>query len=278
MTDVTKTTVKRRKGRPQTNNGTVTKPTIKGHKPGVPQNIRGVLFGPPKTGKTTAACGTKGEQNLLVSFDPDGEATETIYGREDITVVTPRNRKEIDALIKDLHAGAKDDFEWMTLDSATFLFDILGGKEINQQWIDNKDVRREYGRAGAGVNQILHDFLLMDTNLIVTAHLDRVSNEEDLVDMDTKLGENEVKVAVTPMVWRYLGGAVSFIGRTYKEKVYETTVVDGKKKRNSRTLYRVSYNDGERSPAGSRLRGMNGVYEVTDTWLTDLAHELKGSK
>lgn len=270
MAKIERAGVRKRSGTPQSSNVTVTKPTITGTRPGLPSRIRGVFFGPPKTGKTTAACGTKGERTLLIEFDPDGEATETLIGREDIVVVKPRSRAEIDDLIKKLHAGAVNDFDWLVLDSLTFLFDLLGGKEINQQWIDNKDVRREYGRAGAGVNQILHDLLMLDVNLVITAHLEKES-EEDAISVEQELGESEVKVAVTPMVWKYISPAVSFVGRSFKKTAYER---EGKK-RNKRTVFGVSFNDGERSPAGSRLP-MAGEYEVTDTWLSDLATQLKG--
>ncbi len=271
MAKIERAGVKQRKGTPPKQNVTVTKPTIVGTKPGVPKNIRGVFFGPPKTGKTTAACGTAGQRTLLIEFDPDGEATETLVGRDDITVVKPRNRTDIDTLLKQLHAGAVEDFDWIVLDSLTFLFDLLAGREINAVWLDNKDVRRSYGRGGAGVNQILHDLLMLDVNLILTAHLEKES-EEDAISVEQELGESEVKVAVTPMVWKYIGPAVSFVGRSFKKKVYER---EGKK-RNSRTMFGVSFNDGERSPAGSRLR-MAGEYEVTPTWLSELATELKGS-
>ena len=276
MTQIKSSQVRRRKGNLEKSSGETPKPspTIKGRKPGQVEHLKGVLFGPPKTGKTTAAC--SGTNVLLVSFDPEGYATETLIGREDITIVEPRTQAEIDDLISRLHAGAHKDFDWVVVDSLTFLFSILGGKEINKTWKENKDVRRAYGRTGAAVQQIVHDLVMLPTNVVFTAHLERVDLEdENGVPLETRLGENEVKVAVTPMVWRILGAAVSFIGRTYKETAYDTVVVDGKKKRNKRTRFAVSFNDGDRSPAGSRLP-MQGEYEVTKTTLTDLASELIG--
>ncbi|NIT79246.1 MAG: hypothetical protein GWN58_12870, partial [Anaerolineae bacterium] len=89
MTQITKASVRTRKGTPRK----VTAPetgiqvtvsdlaggTIQGRKPGQVQTLKGVFFGPPKTGKTSVAC--SGKNVLLISFDPDGDLTETIAGR-----------------------------------------------------------------------------------------------------------------------------------------------------------------------------------------------------
>ncbi|NIT79245.1 MAG: AAA family ATPase, partial [Anaerolineae bacterium] len=108
-------------------------------------------------------------------------------------------------------------FDWVVVDSLTFLFQLIGGKELTEVFMANKDVRRAYGRAGAAVSSIIHDLVLLrDTNVIFTAHLAKESDEE-AISMDTRLGEHQVKLAVTPMVWKILGPAVSFIGRTYKK-------------------------------------------------------------
>jgi len=248
---------------------------ITGSEPGEITSITGVLFGPPKTAKTTLAC--SGKNVLLMSFDPQGDSTETLRGRKDITVVKPRSQAEIDSLITALYTTDRGRFDWIVLDSVTFLFLLLGGKDITDAWRENKDVRRPYGKAGAAVQQIIHDLVLLeDTNVIFTAHLEKEdTDDDDGVAMETDLGENEVKVAVTPMVWRILSGAVSFIGRTYKENTYDKVTENGKTKRNKRTRYAVSFNDGERSPAGSRLT-MAGEYEIELDTLDRLATELIG--
>lgn len=257
--------VRTRKGTPTKTTG-----TIQGRQPGQVQTLKGVFFGPPKTGKTSLAC--SGKNVLLISFDPDGDLTETIAGREDITVVEPRSYQEIDAIIRALHTTDAGRFDWVVVDSLTFLFQLIGGKELTEVFMANKDVRRAYGRAGAAVSQIIHDLVLLrDTNVIFTAHLQKES-EEETVSQDTKLGEHQVRLAVTPMVWKILGPAVSFIGRTYKR---QESVKGPDGKRNKKTVYRVSFNDGDRSPAGSRLP-MQGEYESTGTMLSDLASELLG--
>lgn len=244
---------------------------ITGTRPGTPRRLVGVLFGPPKTAKTTAAC--SGRNVLLVSFDPDGDATQTLAGRDDVLVVHPRTQGDLDSLVAALHTTDRNRFDWIVVDSLTFLFIHMGGKSITDTWKAGKDVRRAYGTAGAVVQQFAHDLLMLeDTNLIFTAHLEK-EGDEDLVSLEQELGESEVKVAVTPMVWRLLAPAVSFIGRTYRTTRYVDVEVDGKRKRNKETAFMVSFNDGERSPAGSRLT-MDGEYEITLDFLDTLANDL----
>jgi len=271
MTTVKKTAVRKRVTKPAPKvKPKATKPTISGRKPGQVSSLKGVLFGPPKTGKTSLAC--SGSNVLLISFDPDGDATETLKGRDDITVVEPRTFKEIEEIIKALHTTDAARFDWVVLDSLTFLFQLLGGKELTEVFMANKDVRRAYGKAGAAVSSIIHDLVLLrDTNVIFTAHLSKES-EEDTIDLDTRLGETQVKLAVTPMVWKILGPAVSFIGRTYKRN---ESVKGPDGKRNKQTVYRVSFDDGDRSPAGARLP-LQAEYESTGTTLKEIAEEILG--
>ena len=248
---IDKVAVRKRKGTPplKTRKKTTTGPVIDGHKPGLVQNLRGVLFGPPKTGKTALAC--SGKKVLLINFDPDGDSTEPLKGREDITVVDPKTFKEIEAIIKALITTDAGIYEWVVVDSITFLFQMLGGSELTDVYMANKDVRRAYGKAGAAVSSIIHDIVrIPNINVIFTAHLDKETNEDEQVKMDTKLGEHQVKLAVTPMVWKILGPAVSFIGRTYKR---DMSVKGADGKRNKQTVYRVSFNDGD-----SRVTAANG--------------------
>ena len=266
-----KTQVKRREGSPPAPKPTTTEaPSIEGRLPGKVTSLKGVFFGPPKSGKTTVAC--SGANVLLIQFDPDGDSTETLIGRTDITVVVPESMVEVNQIIHSLYTTDAGRFDWVVIDSITFLFQLAGGKEVLASYIENKDMRRAYGRAGAMVGQVIHDLVnLKDTNVIFTAHLEKVGDEES-TSLETELGESEVKLAVTPMVWKILGPAVSFIGRTHKSTGWEKS--EGGV-RNKVTSYEVSFNDGERSPAGSRLP-MKGEYLVTGPMLQDLATELLG--
>lgn len=262
MTQLKAVEVKTRKGTPQPKPGVISSMITK---PGTPTYLRGLLFGPPKTGKTTVAC--SGGRTLLIEFDPDGEGTETLKGRDDVDVIRPINYGEVLKVINALKGG-EGDYEWIVFDSLTFLFQMLAGDEITDTFIQNKDVRRAYGKAGAAVNSIISKGVTLPANVIFTAHL-QVEAGEDVV-AETQFGEHEVKVAVSPMIWKNLGPAVGFIGRTYRTKRYEK--VNGVQKAVNKFM--VSFNDGDRSPAGSRY-SMNGEYEGTVTTLKDIAADVR---
>ncbi len=234
-------------------------------KPGVPSSLKGVLFGPPKTGKTTAAC--SGGRTLLINFDPEGYATETLAGREDIDIIQPNDLIETNKVISYILGGHADDYDFVVVDSVTFMFQKFGGKQIARDFVENKDIRRSYGMAGAACQQIIHDLsMLPNTNVIFVAHLQK-EFDGDSVSQDQDLGEHEVSLAVTPMVWKILGPAVGFIGRTFKRGTQDLD------SGNTVSAFYVSFNDGARSPAGSRYK-MEGEYAITPTFLSALATEL----
>jgi hypothetical protein len=235
----------------------------KGVMPGVPRSLVGLFFGPPKTGKTTLAC--SGENVLLLSYDPEGHATETLRGRQDITVLTPTTYEETQEITKALHSTDKGAFDWVVADSLSWMAQRFGGMDIFRAFSGGTDVRRAYGKTGALVNQAILDLISVpEAHTIFTAHLQK-EDEAELTSQDQQLGDSSVRVAVSPMVWRVLGPSVSFIGRTYraKEKVKDEQGL------RMETRFKVSFNDGELSPAGSRY-DMEGEYTITPTLLTEV--------
>jgi len=258
--------VKTRAGAPSKQPEKGLKDMISGE-PGVPTSLKGVLFGPPKTGKTTCAC--SGGKTLLINFDPEGYATETLKGRKDIDIVQPKTLAETQKVVDAIIAGEADQYDFVVVDSVTFMFQRFGGKAILKTYVDGRDVRRAYGQAGAAAGQIINDLaMLPKTNVIFIAHLEKeYSDDDDSVVVDQDLGEFEVKLAVTPMVWKILGPAVGFIGRTHRKNAVN---LDGG---NNESSFHVSFNDGSRSPVGSRY-AMEAEYEITPTLLSDLASEL----
>jgi hypothetical protein len=205
---------------------------------------------------------------LLINFDPEGYATSTLKGRKDIDIIEPANLTEMNSVVDSIIGGEADAYEWIVLDSVTFMFQKFGGKEILKTFQAGKDVRRAYGYAGSAAGQVIHDLsFIPHKNIMFIAHLKKeYDGDDDTVAVDQDLGEHEVSLAVTPMVWNILGPAVGFIGRTYKENI---SAIGG----NAETKFFVSFNDGSRSPAGSRYE-MAGLYEASDTLLKDLANDL----
>ena len=260
-------------GKVETRKGTPTKYAIQGRAPGTASQLVGAFFGPPKTGKTVLAC--SGGNTLLLSFDPQGDMTAPLKGRKDITVVEPKDYTEVDAIIRALFTTDRGRFDFVVADSLTFMFQAFGGADITKVYLENKDMRRAYGRAGALVSQVINDMVrIPDTHVIFTAHIAKEHEEDGVVSVDTSVGETELKLAITPMVWKVLGPAVSFIGRTYKKDVILKNS-DGS--RNKETQYRVSFNDGMRSPAGSRIEMEGDLLIETDT-LKKLAANLTKEK
>ncbi len=232
---------------------------------GVPSSLKGVLFGPPKTGKTTAAC--SGGATLLINFDPEGYATETLADRNNIDIVQPKDLIETNQVISRILAGEADSYDFVVVDSVTFMFQKFGGVAINKAFVEGTNTQRPYGMAGAACQQVIHDLsMLPKTNVIFIAHLQK-EYEDDAVKQDQALGEHEVSLAVTPMVWKVLGPAVGFIGRTHKKTAQDLD------SGNTTEGFYVSFNDGSRSPVGSRYK-MEAEYAITDTLLSDLASEL----
>lgn len=271
MAQITRGSVRVRKGAPTPE---PKKNVLQGRKPGTGKYIRGCVFGPPKTGKRTFAC--SGKRILLIQFDPGGDGTQTLRGRDDITVVEPKSKEAIDEIIVQLRSGGTELFDWVVVGSVTSLFYMLGHKGIAKAYHEGTDIRRAHGAPGAEVQQIIYDLVSLPINSMFIAHLEKVSAEDDSgIALDSSLGQTEVKLAVTPMVWKILGVATDFIARSYKEIVYEEQKVDGKKVRNKRTRYMVSLNDGNKTPVGSRL-SMAAEYEIVPNLLDTIATEIAG--
>ncbi len=244
---------------------------ITGREPGAPDKLVGAFFGPPKTGKTTGATPPN---TLLISFDPGGADTHTLIGRKDVLVAEPKTYIETMDIVRALQTTDRGRFDWVTLDSLTFMMDRFGGRELNQTYQEGKDVRRAYGKINAACNDVISGLVHLDEqNVMLISHLVNKENDNETT-VDTELGESGVKLALPPGIWKLVGAASGFIGRTFTRTSYEK---NPDKTRNKVKRFYVSFDDGERSPVGSRYE-MDGEYEMTPTLLAELATSIVQEK
>lgn len=232
--------------------------------PGTENHLTLALFGPPKTGKTTVAVSGEGKK-LLILTEPQGD--EPLRGRTDIEVVRPQSGTELRDVVTALHAGAVAEFDRVVLDSITFAIEIVGSKAINKAIEAGRDTRNVYGAVGASVSQILHDLIALPVDVVITAQM-RTAFDDDEDAPTVEEGNYPMTIAVTPMVYKVLGAAVSNLGRTYK------TMFLGPGG-NKQVQYMVSFEDYGRSPAGTRLSIPERVQDLN---LDELKSAMKGEK
>ena len=206
-------------------------------------NPKGVLFGPPKTGKTVGAVSGEGKK-LLLLLEPDGDAP--LVGRTDVDVFQPTTVAELGSAIKELHRPGNAGYTRVVLDSVTFAFEMVGGKEIWNALKDNREARRAFGMAGAAINQFIHDAVLLPIEVVFITQLKLDAPGDDGVPLNPEAGEHPMTMALSPMVYKILTPAVSYIGRTFKRQVVDQ---QGRKI----GVYGVSFEDYGKSPAGARI-------------------------
>ena len=188
------------------------------------------------------------QEKLLVLTEPEGDLS--VAGRKDVKVLRPKNYREMSQIIEGLHTKQAERWPTVVFDSVTFMTEIIGGKDINQTYLDNKDVRRAYGKVGAAVNQLIHDAVALPMNVVFTAQMRSEQPSEEQVPLNPEEGKYPLTLAITPMVYSVLVPAVSFIGRTYKTVGYQKL---GNKPAVQTVEYMTSFEDFGKSPAGSRL-------------------------
>ena len=256
-----RTTVKRRKPVARKPSAVPTVPVSTGQlaAAGPPEKVRhykGVLFGPPKSGKTTAACSGTGKVLLLLT-EPGGDAP--LVGRKDVDVLRPAGFADMHATIRELRAPGHG-YDRLVFDSVTFGLELIGGADLYKTLNEGRDPRRVYGKSGAAMNQLIHDAvtLRMDVAFITQLKVEGSPDDEG-VPLSPEEGEYPLTMAIQPMVYKILAPAVSFIGRTFKRPL----TVEGSSKKT--ILYGVSFEDYGKSPAGNRLDLPDEVFDFNWT-------------
>lgn len=260
MAKIENVNVRARAGKPSSPPVPSAPPELKITKPGSVEHLKLVLFGPPKTKKTITSVSGSGRK-LLILTEPEGDLSLT--GREDIDVVRPTNGTELYEIIQALHGGAVKDYEWIVLDSVTFAFEIIGRAKVTKAIENNQDLRRPYGDVGASLVQMVMDLVALKTNVIFITQLKEGSDDEE---MGPEEGNFPITLAITPMVYKILAPAVSLLGRTFKKMFVDA-------QGNKQVQFMVSFEDYGRSPAGSRIEGVELSYQ--DLNLDELVKAIK---
>ena len=224
-------------------------------KPGQVTYLRGAVFGPPKTGKTTFACTGEG-RTLLMELEPDGDlGLDKTIDAANVDVVKPNGYTEIMQVLEQMPGQ----YDTLVLDSVTFLSELIGGDQLAAALRSNTDPRRVYSKIGTTVNEVIRKIVALPMNTIFITQLRVEQEDEDGTPLNPEEGEFELTLAVTPMVYKILAPAVSFLGRTYKK----AGVADTPNGRQRVVEYWISFEDYGKSAAGSRLSHPDRIQNPT---------------
>ena len=221
-------------------------------KPGEVTHLKGVIFGPPKTGKTVLACSGEGK-TLLVLMEPEGDLS--IRDAEHVDVTRPTTYQELADITSFLRSESHD-YQTVVFDSVTFMAELIGGRALAEVLRKSGgDPRRVYNQIGTSVNQIVNEAARLPMNVIFITQLKADKTDSDGDPVDPEEGEYPLSLAVTPMVYKVLAPVVSFIARTYKKKGFDSN-------KKPVVQYWVSFEDYGRSPAGSRIPVPSAVQDL----------------
>lgn len=195
-----------------------------------PDRLLLLLYGPPKTGKTTLAC--SGERVLLIEYDPEGENTEPLLGRKDIHVARAPTRIEFPKLVADPDIRK---FRWIVVDTVTSWQDAWLSKPLDNALNTGKDTRPIYRKAGITIAKHIQELSLLPANLVVTAQLKTYDAVPDSPAQMWQYGPD-----ITPMLRKTVEPMANLIGRTEKKVA------------NNKPVYKVLFRDLQ-GPCGGRV-------------------------
>ena len=183
-------------------------------------------------------------------------------------MLRPETFAEMHQIIRELRAPSHG-YDRLVFDSVTFGTELIGGATLFQTLADNRDPRREYGKTGAAMNQLIHDATGLRMDIAFITQIKTEAEHEDGTPLNPEEGEYPLTMGIQPMVYKILAPAVSFIGRTFKRAL----TVDG----GGKTLkFGISFEDYGNSPAGSRLDLPDEVFDFE--WTEVLTDDTKGGE
>jgi hypothetical protein len=240
----------------------------KARKPAEVTSLKTLLFGPPGTGKTIDSLRGEGRK-LLVLSDPEGDLSLNKHPdvAKGVTVIEATSWKDHNDIVQGLFGPEKNNWDRVVIDSATSMFERIGGKNIAEVARENKDVRRPFLAAGSSMNQLIFDLVALPMDVVFTAQMvsENHTDEDGNTVVNPEEGKYPLTVALSPMVYKVLVPSLSLIGRTYKQQGYAPA--SGNKPAQKVVEYWVSFEDFGRSPARSRITVPSQVRDLDLTAL-----------
>lgn len=196
------------------------------------RELKFLVFGPSKTGKTTLA----GTAPKAIMLDTEG-GTMAIRDKS-VDVLRISTWSVFEDAVQELMMGGHG-YESVILDSVTLLQEVAGRQaNLLGYIVDNdKDARQAYGAIGAMIRHKLLQLNNLPMNVIFTAQL----RERESVDIEA--GQYPLTPEVTPAILKVLVAAPDVIARTAIVQTGATT---------TDVEYRVYFGPETKSQVGNR--------------------------
>ena len=171
------------------------------------RQLKALVFGPSKSGKTTFAATAP---KVLFLDTEGGTMSVRDTGADVFTISTWQDMDDaIRFLTTEVH-----DYDSVALDSVTLLQEVAGNQAgLLTAILNNEDPRRAYGSIGAMIRHKLLQLNALPMNVIVTAQL----REREAADLDA--GQYPLTPDVTPSILKTLMAAPDVIMRTTLKQV-----------------------------------------------------------
>lgn len=133
------------------------------------QGIKMLIFGPAGSGKTVT-CATAGESTLIISTEAGllsiKDAPNTIQ------IAECNTRADVEEVLSYLESNKRP--AWVCIDSISEIAEVVLAEELAK----TKDPRKAYGELAVIMTALIKRFRdLPDTNIVMTAKLDRIKDD-----------------------------------------------------------------------------------------------------
>ena len=141
------------------------------------QGIKLLIFGAAGSGKTVT-CATSKEPTLIISTE--GGLLSIKDAPKTIQIVECATRDDVEEVLAYLQQ--KKPPAWVCIDSISEIAEVVLAEELAK----TKDPRKAYGELAVTMTSIIKAFRNLNTNVVMTAKLDRVKDDMTRVDKDNE--------------------------------------------------------------------------------------------